>query len=149
MNAFLQYFIINIIKYIWRYKLISKTTWPKFRNGDDKEATRVLIREQGFENDVKYGKTKIFIRSPKTMFALEHKREEHLPDICRKLQRVKIIGLSLKVLFSIDWYRGSDYQSRYNNYSLSSSLSLSLPLSRPLSLSLSSSLVLSLSLSLS
>jgi hypothetical protein len=54
-----------------RYKMISQFTWPNFRAGSDKDGTRVLIEERHFEHDVKYGKTKIFIRSPATLFALE------------------------------------------------------------------------------
>jgi myosin-1 len=54
-----------------RYKMISQFTWPNFRAGSDKDGTRVLIEERKFAHDVKYGKTKIFIRSPATLFALE------------------------------------------------------------------------------
>lgn len=56
---------------ICRYKMISKFTWPNFVAGTPKDGTRVLIEECGFENDVKYGRTKIFIRTPHTLFALE------------------------------------------------------------------------------
>jgi len=51
--------------------MISQFTWPNFRAGSDKDGTRVLIEERKFMHDVKYGKTKIFIRSPATLFALE------------------------------------------------------------------------------
>lgn len=55
---------------IFRYKIISRFTWPNYKCSD-KEATRVLIDENNFSNDVKYGKTKLFIRSPQTLFTLE------------------------------------------------------------------------------
>lgn len=51
--------------------MISQYTWPNFRGGEDKDGVRTLMEEKGFQNDVQYGKTKIFIRSPKTLFALE------------------------------------------------------------------------------
>lgn len=51
--------------------MISQFTWPNFRSGSDRDGTRVLIDEKGFSNDVKYGKTKIFIKSPATLFKLE------------------------------------------------------------------------------
>lgn len=51
--------------------MISHFTWPNFRAGSDKDGTKVLIDETGYSHDVKYGRTKIFIRSPKTLFALE------------------------------------------------------------------------------
>lgn len=54
-----------------RYKMISQYTWPNFHGGTDREGTKILVEEQGFSNDVKYGNTKIFVRSPQTLFALE------------------------------------------------------------------------------
>lgn len=57
--------------FMCRYKMISKFTWPNFVAGTPKDGTRVLIEECGFENDVKYGRTKVFIRTPHTLFALE------------------------------------------------------------------------------
>ena len=71
-----------------RYKLVSKKTFPKFSGGGDREATQAIISEQRVQDDVQFGKTKIFIRTPQTVFALEHKREEKLPDICLTLQTV-------------------------------------------------------------
>lgn len=54
-----------------RYKMVSQYTWPNFRGGSDQEGVRIIIREQKFEEDVTYGKTKIFVRSPQTLFMLE------------------------------------------------------------------------------
>lgn len=51
--------------------MISQYTWPNFRGDSDKDGVRTLMDEKNFSNDVKYGHTKIFIRSPKTLFALE------------------------------------------------------------------------------
>lgn len=51
--------------------MISQFTWPNFRSGSDRDGVRVLIEEKGFAHDVKYGHTKIFIRSPNTLFKLE------------------------------------------------------------------------------
>ncbi len=52
--------------------MISKYTWPNYNGGSHKEGTKVLINERGFANDVKYGHTKLFIRTPSTLFALEN-----------------------------------------------------------------------------
>lgn len=73
-------------RFLKRYKMISEFTWPNFR-GTDKDGTRVLIEEKGFAQDVKYGKTKIFIRSPHTLFALENMRAELIPGIVTLLQK--------------------------------------------------------------
>ncbi|XP_059470337.1 unconventional myosin ID [Neocloeon triangulifer] len=73
--------------FLRRYKMISQYTWPNFRGGSDKEGVRVLMKEQGFSDDVKYGNTKIFIRSPRTLFSLEQKRSRMIPGIVILLQK--------------------------------------------------------------
>ncbi|XP_047111722.1 unconventional myosin ID [Schistocerca piceifrons] len=75
-------------KFLKRYKMISHYTWPNFRAGTDKEGTRMLIDEKGFSHDVKYGHTKIFIRSPRTLFALEQARNQLIPGIVILLQKL-------------------------------------------------------------
>ncbi|XP_016990554.1 unconventional myosin ID [Drosophila rhopaloa] len=74
-------------KFLLRYKMISQYTWPNFRAGSDRDGVRVLIEEKGFAQDVKYGHTKIFIRSPKTLFALEQQRNDMIPHIVTLLQK--------------------------------------------------------------
>ena len=68
--------------------MISKYTWPNFRGGSDKDGCRRIIDEQGFAEDVQYGKTKVFIRSPQTIFSLEEARTEKIPGIVVFLQKV-------------------------------------------------------------
>ena len=55
--------------------MVSQYTWPNFRGGSDREGVRILIQQQNFEDDVVYGKTKIFVRSPQTLFMLEQVSE--------------------------------------------------------------------------
>ncbi|XP_039952854.1 unconventional myosin ID [Bactrocera tryoni] len=74
-------------KFLLRYKMISQYTWPNFRAGTDRDGVRVLLEEKGFGSDVKYGHTKVFIRSPKTLFALEQQRNEMIPHIVTLLQK--------------------------------------------------------------
>ncbi|KAJ6650134.1 Unconventional myosin ID [Pseudolycoriella hygida] len=74
-------------KFLLRYKMISQYTWPNFKAGSDKDGVKVLVKEKGFANDVKFGKTKIFIRSPQTLFALEKARNEMMPHIVTLLQK--------------------------------------------------------------
>lgn len=74
-------------KFLLRYKMISQYTWPNFRGGSDRDGVKVLLNEKNFSNDVKFGKTKIFIRSPKTLFALEKQRNEMIPHIVTLLQK--------------------------------------------------------------
>ncbi|XP_015183873.1 PREDICTED: myosin-IA [Polistes dominula] len=74
-------------RFLKRYKMISQYTWPNFRGGNDKDGVRTLMDEKGFSDDVKYGHTKIFIRSPQTLFALEKAREDLIPGIVILLQK--------------------------------------------------------------
>lgn len=73
--------------FLKRYKMISQFTWPNFKGGSDKEGVKVIMDEHGFSNDVKYGRTKIFIRSPRTLFQLENARNELIPGIVTLLQK--------------------------------------------------------------
>lgn len=73
-------------KFLQRYKMISEYTWPNFR-GSPKEGVEVLMDILNFRDDVKFGRTKLFIRSPKTLLALENKRNEMIPVIVTFLQK--------------------------------------------------------------
>lgn len=75
-------------RFLRRYKMISQYTWPNFHGGTDREGTKILVEEQGFSNDVKYGNTKIFVRSPQTLFALEQARAKLIPGIVIFLQKM-------------------------------------------------------------
>ncbi|XP_029428879.1 unconventional myosin-Id isoform X1 [Rhinatrema bivittatum] len=75
-------------KFLHRYKMISEFTWPNHDLSSDKEAVRKLIDYCGFQHDVAYGKTKIFIRTPRTLFTLEEKRAQMLIRIIVFLQKV-------------------------------------------------------------
>ena len=69
---------------------MSKKTWPNPKSGKDKDNVSLILREFNFENDVRYGATKVFIKSPQTVFALESKRTEKIPEIVTYLQKVSI-----------------------------------------------------------
>ncbi|XP_044760641.1 unconventional myosin ID [Coccinella septempunctata] len=74
-------------RFLKRYKMISQFTWPNFRAGLEKDGIKIIMDERGFSKDVKYGKTKIFIRSPRTIFALESARNELIPGIATLIQK--------------------------------------------------------------
>ncbi|KAF2368380.1 Myosin head motor domain [Trinorchestia longiramus] len=75
-------------RFLRRYKMISQYTWPNFHGGSDMQGTKILLEEQGYSQDVKYGKSKVFIRSPQTLFALEEGRARLLPGIVIFLQKL-------------------------------------------------------------
>ncbi|XP_013919533.1 PREDICTED: unconventional myosin-Ig-like [Thamnophis sirtalis] len=62
-------------------------TWPNHLMATDAAATRALIEQHGFQDDVAYGQTKIFIRTPRTLFALEEERSNLIPIIVLLLQK--------------------------------------------------------------
>lgn len=68
--------------------MISEFTWPNHDLPSDKEAVKKLIEQCGFQDDVAYGKTKIFIRTPHTLFTLEELRAQMLVRIVLFLQKV-------------------------------------------------------------
>ena len=74
--------------------MISEYTWPNYE-GNDKAGCRVIVDEQGYSQDVQYGKTKLFIKSPQTVFGLEEARSKLIPGIVIFLQKV----LSFSCLF--------------------------------------------------
>lgn len=77
----------NYERFVKRYKMISNKTWPNF-NGEYKLSCQIIINDKHFTNDVKYGQTKIFIRSPQTIVKLEADREYYLKLIIIFLQKV-------------------------------------------------------------
>uniref|UniRef100_A0A672LUC2 Unconventional myosin-Id n=1 Tax=Sinocyclocheilus grahami TaxID=75366 RepID=A0A672LUC2_SINGR len=53
-----------------------------------RRAVKRLLQGCGFEHDVAYGKTKVFIRTPRTIFSLEEQRAEMVKRIVLFLQKV-------------------------------------------------------------
>ncbi|XP_075950250.1 unconventional myosin-Id [Anarhichas minor] len=75
-------------RFLQRYKMISEFTWPNHDLPSDKEAVKKLLQGCGFDHDVAYGKTKVFIRTPRTLFSLEEQRVEMVQRIVLFLQKV-------------------------------------------------------------
>jgi len=77
-------------KFLLRYKMIARATWPNYYKGGggDKEAVRALLQEKKLANDATLGKTKVFIRSPETIFQLEEIRESVIPRVVTTLQKM-------------------------------------------------------------
>ncbi|KAK1881451.1 Unconventional myosin-Id [Dissostichus eleginoides] len=75
-------------RFLQRYKMISEFTWPNHDLPSDKEAVKKLMQGCGFDHDAAYGKTKVFIRTPRTLFSLEEQRVEMVQRIVLFLQKV-------------------------------------------------------------
>ncbi|KAM9647790.1 unconventional myosin-Ig isoform 2-T2 [Morphnus guianensis] len=70
-----------------RYKMTCEYTWPNHLMATDREATQALLEQHGFQDDVAYGHTKVFIRTPRTLFCLEQERAQLIPIIVLLLQK--------------------------------------------------------------
>ena len=54
-------------RFMWRYKMVSKTTWPRWR-GDAKSGTQEILNAHNIPAEqYRMGKTKVFIRNPTTV----------------------------------------------------------------------------------
>jgi len=84
--------------FLKRYKIVSKDTWPNYR-GSSKDGSNKLMQSLGFKADeYQAGNTKIFIKNPQTVFALEEKREEKIPGAVTKIQ-ARYRGFNVRVNF--------------------------------------------------
>eukprot|EP01133_Synstelium_polycarpum_P004385 gene4385-5131_t len=73
-------------KFMKRYYMLAKCTWPKWQ-GDAKEGARMLLAERGIvEPEFQFGTTKIFIRNPQPLFALEEARIARMHDLATMIQ---------------------------------------------------------------
>ena len=71
-----------------RYKMTCENTWPNHLMGTDREAVEAIVTQHGFQDDVAYGHTKLFVRTPKSLFTLEQERAALVPVLVLFLQKV-------------------------------------------------------------
>ncbi|XP_025945594.1 unconventional myosin-Ig [Apteryx rowi] len=74
-------------RFLLRYKMTCEYTWPNHLMATDREAAQALLEQHGFQDDVAYGHTKVFIRTPRTLFCLEQARAQLIPIIVLLLQK--------------------------------------------------------------
>ncbi|ORZ37564.1 P-loop containing nucleoside triphosphate hydrolase protein [Catenaria anguillulae PL171] len=73
-------------RFLLRYKMLSPRTWPEWK-GDVKEGIKCIFEEFKIaEKEYVWGKTKVFIASPRTLHALETKRNEIKTRLATKIQ---------------------------------------------------------------
>ncbi|XP_062423614.1 unconventional myosin-Ig [Rhea pennata] len=74
-------------RFLLRYKMTCEYTWPNHLMATDREAARALVEQHGFQGDVAYGRTKVFVRTPRTLVCLERARAQLIPIIVLLLQK--------------------------------------------------------------
>ncbi|NWY48130.1 MYO1A protein, partial [Sylvia atricapilla] len=107
--------------FLQRYKMLNRRTWPRW-DGADREGTEVLLAGLAFpEEELAFGHTKVFIRSPRTLFDLERQRQERVAELATLIQKVfrgwrcrtqyQLMRKS-QILISA-WFRGHRQMNRY------------------------------------
>nr|XP_046273402.1 unconventional myosin-Ig isoform X1 [Scatophagus argus] len=75
-------------RFLQRYKMTCEYTWPHHLMESDREAVETIVTQHGFQDDVAYGHTKLFVRTPRTLFTLEQERAALIPILVLFLQKV-------------------------------------------------------------
>ncbi|XP_077071851.1 unconventional myosin-Ib isoform X2 [Siphateles boraxobius] len=106
-----------------RYKMLCKQTWPQWK-GPAREGVKVLLTSlQLHAEEFAYGRSKIFIRNPRTLFFLEEKRRQCLEDLAALIQKIYrgwkcrthfLLMKKSQVVVSA-WYRRFAQQKKYQN----------------------------------
>ncbi|XP_069053324.1 unconventional myosin-Ib isoform X5 [Lepisosteus oculatus] len=104
-----------------RYKMLCKQTWPHWR-GPAREGVEVLLKDLEVpKEEFSYGRSKIFIRNPRTLFALEDERKRRLEDLATLIQKI-YRGWKCRTSFLLmkrsqvtvaAWYRRYAQQKKY------------------------------------
>ena len=72
--------------FLKRYKPLCPSTWPNY-NGAPKSGVEILCKHLAYSSDdVKFGKTKIFIRFPRVLFATEDALQNKKHDLATIIQ---------------------------------------------------------------
>eukprot|EP01121_Diplochlamys_sp_Union-15-3_P014837 TRINITY_DN4791_c0_g3_i1.p1 TRINITY_DN4791_c0_g3~~TRINITY_DN4791_c0_g3_i1.p1 ORF type:complete len:565 (+),score=86.86 TRINITY_DN4791_c0_g3_i1:67-1695(+) len=75
------------VRFLHRYRMICSETWPKF-SGTEQQGTELVLQSLKISSEeYRFGKTKIFIRNPQTLFFLEETREKRIPYLVTAMQK--------------------------------------------------------------
>lgn len=100
--------------FLQRYKCLSRQTWPNFK-GNPRDGVQIIINELNYgTDDFRMGKTKIFIRLPKTLFATEdafQQKKNWVASLIQarwkaKLQRRKYLKMRAAIIALQAYCRG-------------------------------------------
>ncbi|XP_016419312.1 unconventional myosin-Ib-like isoform X10 [Sinocyclocheilus rhinocerous] len=106
-----------------RYKMLCKQTWPHWK-GPARDGVEVLMKDlQVPAEEFAYGRSKIFIRNPRTLFFLEEKRSQCLEDLATLIQKIyrgwkcrtHFLLLKKSQVVVAAWYRRFAQQKKYQN----------------------------------
>uniref|UniRef100_A0A3Q3VW17 Unconventional myosin-Ib n=1 Tax=Mola mola TaxID=94237 RepID=A0A3Q3VW17_MOLML len=104
-----------------RYKMLCKRTWPHWK-GPAREGVEVLMSDLQVPTDeFSYGRSKIFIRNPRTLFFLEDRRKQCLQDLATLIQKIyrgwkcrtQFLLLKKSQIVVAAWYRRYAQKKKY------------------------------------
>uniref|UniRef100_A0A8D2INJ9 Unconventional myosin-Ib n=2 Tax=Varanus komodoensis TaxID=61221 RepID=A0A8D2INJ9_VARKO len=104
-----------------RYKMLCKQTWPHWR-GPARAGVEVLFNELEIpEEEYSLGRSKIFIRNPRTLFKLEDLRKQRLEDLATLIQKIyrgwkcrtRFLLMKKSQIVISAWYRRYAQQKKY------------------------------------
>ncbi|NXJ86917.1 MYO1A protein, partial [Trogon melanurus] len=107
--------------FLERYKMLSPRTWPRWAGGE-REGAEVLLAELGYPpEELAFGHTKVFIRSPRTLFDLERRRQERVAQLATLIQKTfrgwqcrtqyRLMRKSQIIISA--WFRGHTQKNKY------------------------------------
>ncbi|XP_072542091.1 unconventional myosin-Ib isoform X4 [Salminus brasiliensis] len=111
-----------------RYKMLCKQTWPHWK-GPARQGVEVLLKDLEVpEEEFAYGRSKIFIRNPRTLFFLEERRRQCLEDLATLIQKIyrgwkcrtHFLLLKKSQVVVAAWYRRYAQQQKYQKIKSSS-----------------------------
>uniref|UniRef100_H0UXH0 Unconventional myosin-Ib n=1 Tax=Cavia porcellus TaxID=10141 RepID=H0UXH0_CAVPO len=104
-----------------RYKMLCKQTWPHWK-GPARSGVEVLFNELEIPmEEYSFGRSKIFIRNPRTLFTLEDLRKQRLEDLATLIQKIyrgwkcrtHFLLMKKSQIVIAAWYRRYSQQKRY------------------------------------
>ncbi|CAI5765468.1 unconventional myosin-Ia isoform X1 [Podarcis lilfordi] len=113
-----------------RYKMLSKETWPKWK-GSARDGVQALLSSLPIDSkELAYGHTKIFIRTPRTLFYLEERRQQRIQELVALIQatfrawkcRKNFLEMRKSQIVISAWYRGQAQKKKYGKMKMSALL---------------------------
>ncbi|XP_078057212.1 unconventional myosin-Ib-like [Mustelus asterias] len=104
-----------------RYKMLCKETWPNWK-GNDRDGVSTLLGKLNIPSEeYAFGRTKIFIKNPQTLFDLEDRRRiqmEFLATVIQKTYRgwkcrTHFLLMKKSQIVISAWFRGHNQQKKY------------------------------------
>ncbi|EDQ85472.1 uncharacterized protein MONBRDRAFT_29200 [Monosiga brevicollis MX1] len=117
-------FRMDYAKFIERYKMLSRLTWPNFK-GSPRDGVKYIL-EDGCDltkSEYTFGRSKVFLRNPKTVLKLEDIRRAQVILLTTKIQaiykgwrcRVEYQKKRNAAITIASRYKGFKAREKYNN----------------------------------